>query len=421
MVQSSDLSHHSAFAPCAAAATFPESHIGDSRAGSQSARTPAAQVRRQPFASSSPAGAALLGPAGTVAALAATVTARLDTVAAPAAGFIVQPAQEACAPVLSSFGTPGAVPSRATVAWLQGAPRIDDNPALHEAIARGGPVVPVIVDDGNETIAGSAKGDAISGVVSANAKAIADLKASLQSRGSDLVVLPQQKSAVEIAESLLGLCLEVRAELIYMLEPTTDRQRTTQAHFSYLCRENGLTAVALWTGTLVDPEQLPFKLHDIPDNCDQFGEVLRKLDIPCPLPAPDAIPWLPEIMRRNQSEAHYLRSCRECELRGGETAALKIMEAFLAGNSLAILSNFDSETLDDSPSPSTRIATSLEVVQQFLDIGCISPRRLYHELSRKFGEHSPRRFCAELTLFLREHQFYVRLKSGITAPQLCSA
>jgi deoxyribodipyrimidine photolyase len=325
--------------------------------------------------------------------------------------------------------TSAPLPRAPAVAWLQDVLRVHDNPALHAAVAWGAPLVPVVVIDVDGNSDGATRSPRVAQPKATqassiqqprqDARAVADLRTSLRDRGSDLVVLPQKtSSSAGTAAALLDLCRQVRADRVYAHVATTDRQRIAQSHLSRLCDANGVALILCWTGTLVDPAQLPFAVGDMPDNCDDFGQALLQVGITRPLPPPDVIPGVPNTLR---DEWVRVPNCDESELckhgeqQHGESAALWAMESFMAGHSLV---GRDPEcksravVADSTGLGNGRITTVLDSMQCYLDKGYLSPRRLYHEIATRFESHAPRRFCAELTMYLREYRFYASLKAG---------
>ena len=168
-----------------------------------------------------------------------------------------------------------------TVVWLRNDLRLADNPALHAALARGGPVVPVYIH---------APGEA--GEWPAGAAASVWLHESLASLGSRVEVLGGRLILLE-GDSLAALeqlVLRTGADTVYWNRRYDPAGVEIDTAVKRAFKARGVDARSFKANVLFEPQAVsnksgkPFKVFT------PFWRHLRTLDPPdAPLPAPDAI------------------------------------------------------------------------------------------------------------------------------------
>jgi deoxyribodipyrimidine photo-lyase len=172
-----------------------------------------------------------------------------------------------------------------TLVWFRQDLRLEDNPALAAAVARGGPVVPVYIDSEEEEGAWRAGGATLWW----RHHALASLHGSLAARGSALLL----RRGPALAQ-LRALATEVGADAVYWnrrYEPAA-RARDTQANESL--RAAGLLAESRNGSLLAEPWELrtqgggPFQVFT-----PFWRKLLATIEPPAPLPAPTGIPAPP--------------------------------------------------------------------------------------------------------------------------------
>lgn len=155
----------------------------------------------------------------------------------------------------------------------------------------------------------------------------------------------------------------------------------------------GVAVRGFWTGALVCPDELPFELEWLPEDCDSFAR--RVVDVPVrkPIEAPGRVRGVCGVSCGAIAEGRGS---------GGERLARERMGEYVAGKSLVSVGSGRGKGIE------TRFAR----LGAFLNMGCLSPRRLYWEVVHGVGEQSVRRFCAEFELVLRDFVRLVELKKG---------
>ena len=228
----------------------------------------------------------------------------------------------------------------AVLHWFRHDLRLHDNAALHASLARaereGLAWLPV-------WWAGERwSGDSPWGIPRAGdhrqaflSQALADLSRSLEAMGSGLLVLrdPSSQVLIDLARSVgaVGLVAEDIAAPDEQAEVAT-------------LQAQGLAVQTVWQSSLLDPADLPWEAHAVPDVFTAFRQGVERAGVraPDPLPAPTRCPPWPEALARPPpwSEPEALppgaidaRSSfpyGQAAWHGGETAALAHLAQYLA-------------------------------------------------------------------------------------------
>lgn len=222
------------------------------------------------------------------------------------------------------------------VYWFRNDLRLGDNPAFLAACAQGQALAPVYCHDPAV--------DALTAWDFARvgphrrawlAATLADLRAQLQARGSDLIEVRGAPAAV--LPTLVQRCgaAAVMCEDIGAPEERADVAALTAA---------GVNVVSRWHSSLLDPAALPFSVERTPDVFTAFRHAIEKAGVlpDAPVPAPVSIPPLPALvaatagtadhrLSEDAQLAHDARSSfpySESIFAGGETAALAHVQAY---------------------------------------------------------------------------------------------
>ncbi|MEM0999706.1 MAG: DASH family cryptochrome [Bacteroidota bacterium] len=263
--------------------------------------------------------------------------------------------------------------SKVQILWFRNDLRLRDHVALNGA-AEEGPVIPVYVVpnawNGKSREAGLAR-------MSARRKAflrecLADLRQSLQERGSELIVRTGRPAQV-----LADLAEEVGAEAVHYTFEPADQERRAAARVKQALAGVGVECYDYDGATLYYSEDLPFPASQTPDTFSKFrgkvekyGEVQPPVTIPtleAPATWPDAgnLPEVPQVEADPRAVLPF---------KGGETAALERLMAYCGPK--GPLREYK-ETRNGLLG-----ADYSSKFSPWLATGCISPRTIYAQVRR---------------------------------------
>lgn len=267
--------------------------------------------------------------------------------------------------------------------------RLDDHPALVHALEEASEVIPVFVFDHPRQFGKTAYGFEKTGKYRAKflVESVADLRKSLQDKGSDLVV---RVGAPEVI--VTDLCKKIGCKNVYLHTMPTYEDREVESALAKSLKAMGGKLQTFWANTLYHEEDLPFKISDMPDVYTEFREAVEgKSKICDPLPAPDQLPRLPRGLAAGDiptlaalgiddvptedictAPATGVRS-----VTGGETEALSRVSAYVD----------ESKRYDADMSPHANVTAHLSAdfscrISPWLALGCISPRRIFSEMKK---------------------------------------
>ncbi|MEC9313237.1 MAG: DASH family cryptochrome, partial [Pseudomonadota bacterium] len=154
--------------------------------------------------------------------------------------------------------------------------------------------------------------------------------------------------------------------------------------------------------TLFRPEQLPFKLQNLPTSFSQFRKQVEEIDIDPPLVMPKSLP--PAIESLNaESEAVLVKPRTTAAFEGGEGAALAHLEDYFSGTDPAHYKEWRNEL--DGWHHSTKFSA-------WLANGSLSVRRLVQRLKRYEKQQTANEstYWIYFELLWREYFQWVALK-----------
>ena len=175
--------------------------------------------------------------------------------------------------------------------WFRNDLRLHDNPALAQACAQASAVLPVYCLGSASAIH---NGDTRWGVMQTSMHrqrvlldSLIDLDAQLRAMGSALTVVYGPAT-----DMLPKLARAVDASAIHCESIVATHE---QSELDKL-QEAGVEVVCSWQSTLFAPDDLPFKVQDLPAVYTQFRQALTRAQTPpvAPLPAPAQLPPLPK-------------------------------------------------------------------------------------------------------------------------------
>jgi deoxyribodipyrimidine photo-lyase len=254
--------------------------------------------------------------------------------------------------------------------WYRSDLRVHDLLALDEAVEQQAEIIPVYCfDDRNfgETSFGFPK----TGNYRAQflIESVADLRASFQKLGSNLVVrrgLPE-KIIPAIAEQL-------KVDRVCYSQEATAEEKQVEKKLKQALLAKNIQVNSYWEATLYLPEDLPFKIEQTPELYTNFRkQVEKKSEINQSLTAPKQLPPLPEIEPGEiPTLIDFGLSIPELDrrgvlrFRGGETEAIKrLQEYFWQQNCLKDYKETRNGMLG---------ANYSSKFSPWLALGCISPR-----------------------------------------------
>ena len=175
--------------------------------------------------------------------------------------------------------------------WYRTDLRLHDHAPLHQAQQANAAIIPVYCFDPcqfGQTRFGFPKTGAFRAQFLLDS--VADLRRSLQSLGSDLMV---RQGAPETI--IPQLAKQLGATAVYYHAEVTAEETHVEYQLATALRAIGVTPTAFWGHTLHHPDDLPFATAEIPELFTHFRkQVERDATIFPPLPAPTHLPPLPD-------------------------------------------------------------------------------------------------------------------------------
>lgn len=289
-------------------------------------------------------------------------------------------------PFASSFGRDPAGPAGGGVGIVlfRSDLRLDDHTALSQALEECSSIIPVFCFDPRH-FGRTEHGFDKTGKYRARflIDSVSDLRSCLQEKGSDLIVRVGKPEKV-----IPQLARSVGARGVYLhREVTFEEQQVEQALVKSLSG-SGADAHMSWSNTLYHENDLPFALEDMPDVYSDFREAVeKKARIRTPVAAPDELMALPPGLAPGEIPTLSALGIAEIPLkptyagvsaaRGGEREAFARLRAYVE----------DCRTVDPAVCGATKVNAHLSAdfscrISPWLALGCVSPRRIFHELSK---------------------------------------
>jgi deoxyribodipyrimidine photo-lyase len=217
--------------------------------------------------------------------------------------------------------------------WFRNDLRLHDHEPLHQALGQKAEVIPLYCFDPrhfDKTSFGFAK----TGAYRAQflRETVADLRAGLRSRGSNLVIR-QGKPETEIP--LLIKAFNIDA--VYWHEEVTSEETDVEKAVEKTLKDLNVISKAYWGATLYHPNDLPFEIKQLPEVFTQFRKVIEKeTQISPTLPTPDKLPALPPEVDLGELptlaalglETSPIDPKGVLNFKGGETEALKRLQHY---------------------------------------------------------------------------------------------
>lgn len=164
--------------------------------------------------------------------------------------------------------------------------RVHDNECLNSANNESMSVLPVFCFDPRDYEKTSGKGTFQASFI---LESVADLRNSLRSRGSDLVVRVGRPEEV-----LPEMAKAVGADAVYVHMEVSKDAVKSEERIEAAMKEEGVEMKYFWGSTFFHKDDLPFKLEDMPVNYEGFQENVRRLEVRKTIAALDQLKGLPK-------------------------------------------------------------------------------------------------------------------------------
>ncbi len=254
---------------------------------------------------------------------------------------------------------------RTLIYWFRNDLRLADNPAFAQACLNADSLLPVYIHDSKEQ-------DMVYGFErqGLHRKAflrasLDDLRAQLQARGSDLFEL-----AGKSTEVLLQLVRDTAATAIYC-EQIEAPEEIEQVR---ILQEQGVEVQEFWQSSMLEPQDLPFALENMPDVFTGFRREVERaqLKFAQPINTPKNIPLLPGSLPQRSVAPSRTQSASHPYFVGG------------ASHAQAHLKQYLERRLPDSYKETRNQLIGMDYSSKFsawLALGCISAREIAAQLS----------------------------------------
>ncbi len=216
--------------------------------------------------------------------------------------------------------------------WYRNDLRVHDRLALAEAVKQSAEIIPVYCFD-DRLFGKTSFGFPKTGNFRAQflIESVADLRASLQKLGSNLVIrrgLPE--------EIIPAIAEQLKVDQVSYSKEITAEEKQVEKKLCQALAAKNIKVNTYWEATLYLPEDLPFDISQTPELYTNFRkQVEKKSEINQAIPAPKKLPPLPEIEPGDIPKiADFGLSSPEFEERGvlkfkgGETEAMKRLENY---------------------------------------------------------------------------------------------
>ncbi|XP_070579104.1 cryptochrome DASH-like [Ptychodera flava] len=202
-------------------------------------------------------------------------------------------------------------------------------------------------------------------------ESVHDLRQTLHKHGSGLVIRKGEPEKV-VPELIKSIGKGHVKHVVWQEEAAQDEIHVEKA----LEKSCGVPIKKMWGLTLYHRDDLPFKIHGLPDVFPEFREktlaqvkvrpIMQPMQRMKPLP-----PGLPEgdIPRMEEFgiQAHEPDKRSSYQFHGGESTALERLHHYLSGREMHGVANHDHHTTKFSA---------------WLALGCLSPRMVYEEIKK---------------------------------------
>lgn len=260
--------------------------------------------------------------------------------------------------------------------WYRNDLRLHDHQPLHLASKAQAQIIPVYCFDPRQ-FGKTPFGFPKTGSFRAQflLESVADLRQSLEQRGSNLVIRCGKPEQI-----LPQLVQTLNIDAVYYYQDATYEELVVERRLEKALNALGVSLKSYWGATLYDLQDLPFSISQVPELFTNFRkQVEQKSTVTLPFPTPETLPALPEV------ELGELPSLQDLGLelpissqrsgmkfRGGEMAGVERLKNYIWH--LDCLKTYK-ETRNGMLGENYSSKFS-----PWLSLGCLSPRFIYNEV-----------------------------------------
>ncbi|MEM9568600.1 MAG: DASH family cryptochrome [Cyanobacteria bacterium P01_E01_bin.34] len=262
------------------------------------------------------------------------------------------------------------MPKHRILLWFRNDLRLHDHEALHEAVKQKAEIVPVYCFDPRQ-FGQTPYGFPKTGAFRAQflLESVADLRRSLQERGSELVIRIGKPEEV-----IPALAKQLEAKAVHYHEEVTSEELVVEDALETALEPLKVKLEVFWGATLYHPDDLPFDVRRMPELFTNFRKQVEKNSSLRPTyPTPKQLPPLPAIdvgqlpqLADFGLEAPVLDKRAVLAFKGGENAGqARLKEYFWTQNCLKEYKQTRNGMLG---------ADYSSKFSAWLALGCLSPR-----------------------------------------------
>jgi deoxyribodipyrimidine photo-lyase len=208
-------------------------------------------------------------------------------------------------------------------------------------------------------------------------EAVTDLRKSLQTIGSNLII---RKG---IPENIISeIAMENKIDLVYFSEEATAEEIKVEKELIKKLNKANIKVKTFWQSTLYHPQELPYKMREIPDLFTNFRkEVEKKSKVYSCLETPKKLPPIPDIkigdipsLQDLALEDYQPNPKSVLNFKGGETEAIKRLNHYF----------WEKDYLKEYKQTRNGMlgADYSSKFSPWLALGCLSPRYIYQEIEK---------------------------------------
>lgn len=260
--------------------------------------------------------------------------------------------------------------------------RLDDHPALHQAIEVASTIIPVFCFDPRhfgKTQHGFAKASKYR--VRFLIESVQNLRDRLKAIGTDLVVRIGEPENV-----VPELATRVGASHVFLHREISYEDQSVEYELEKALKHRGVEMSVHWSNTLCQCEDMPFSVENMPDVYSDFREAIETHgEFRDPLEAPKELPALPTHIKTGKipdlgtlgfSSVPETHQHGMCAVNGGEEEALRRLNVYMSDI-------VQLESSSGSEKSAAHVGADFSCrVSPWLALGCVSPRRIFKEMSK---------------------------------------
>ena len=263
---------------------------------------------------------------------------------------------------------------RRILIWYRNNLRVHDCEPLHQALKAQAQIIPLYCFDPSE-YGETSFGFPKTGAYRAQfiLESVADLRNSLRSLGSDLIVRSGSPESV-----IPSLARELNISAVYFHEEVTAEEVAAEDALENALNQLGVKIQSFWGGTLHHIDDLPFEVDSVPTTFTQYRkQVEKKSTIRPTFATPEHLPPLPEIEVGEIPIALGLKppvfdERAVLRFQGGETAGIERLNNYIwKRDKLKIYKQTRNGMLG---------ADYSSKFSPWLARGCLSPRYVYEQV-----------------------------------------